>query len=198
MSHIAFHALSQGKVIVHGAERHHMMVVFDQIGNLMLPEHQREPFSILAMNACLRLRSEVLTLLVRIHGQCEVHCWIEGANRAWIAGLIEQALQCNLFRQGVWWDEVVAFLRANDTEPVFLSYSGASTWPSFHLARQAYQVTEEAWDQLPPAERWKMAEAALRHESAQEVADPDAPMSRELRPLNWHQYLFAEVEPSLN
>lgn len=43
-----------------------------------------------------------------------------------------------------------------------------------------------------------MAEAALRHESAQEVEDPDAPMSRELRPLNWHKYLFAEVEASLN
>jgi hypothetical protein len=101
----------------------------------------------LSLNTCLRVGSPTVQLLARIHAQCEIHAWVDGPNRAWLADLIEAGMRDGTFRetsldytdyhgQPIGWRPVMAMLRARDDEPVVTSYSvcdqfpnpGASTW----------------------------------------------------------------------
>src|SRR5690606_31251558 len=41
-----------------------------------------------SLNTALDTGSDALRLLARLHGQCELHCWVDGPNRAWLADII--------------------------------------------------------------------------------------------------------------
>lgn len=45
---------------------------------------QWDPFR-LQMNTALQFGSDDIRLAARVHGQCEVHGWVAGPNRAWLA-----------------------------------------------------------------------------------------------------------------
>ena len=55
-------------------------------------------FSLLLNTAC-RVGGDALKLAARIHGQCEIHCYAEGIDRAWVAGIIDQGLTSGVFRR---------------------------------------------------------------------------------------------------
>ena len=97
------------------------------------------------LNTALAAGSDPVRLAAKVHGWCETHCWVEGPDRAWMAGLIDRGLKAGLYRAGLWyepapgaekkwssqgWEEVTALLRARDDEPVVLSYSVCDQFPN--------------------------------------------------------------------
>ncbi len=51
------------------------------------------------LNTVCAVGSDPLKLYARIHGQCEIHCYVEGRNREWLASIIQLGLDCGLYRK---------------------------------------------------------------------------------------------------
>jgi hypothetical protein len=158
-----------------------------------------ENFSI-ALNTCLTVGNDALRLAARLHGQCEIHTWVDGPNRAWLADIIEAADE-SIIRPGSGWDEVVALLRERDDEPVVTSYSVTEgfpnpydsdwmpAWPDgiagdYRLLSEAQQLERDArsdaWYDLDESEQWGRG---LRWLSA-------AGGGLEMKPENWSTMRF--------
>ncbi|HEY2088339.1 MAG TPA: hypothetical protein VGH54_20265 [Mycobacterium sp.] len=95
----------------------------------------------LELNTALRAGGNPLKLAARIHGQCEIHGWCEGTDRAWLAGIIDEGLESGVLRQNTGypnrsedWEGVARFLRERDDEPVVLSYSVTDGFPNRYEA----------------------------------------------------------------
>jgi hypothetical protein len=118
------------------------------------------------LNTALKLGSDPVKLAAKISGWCETHCYIEGPDREWAAGIIDEGLDVGIYRRGLWyvdrvhdsltegpraeqpdakfisegWEDVLTHLRSRDDEPVVLSYSVCDGFPN----------PEEALDYMPP------------------------------------------------
>lgn len=55
------------------------------------------PFA-LALNTALVAGSEPVRIAVRIHGQCEAHCWVDGQHRNWMANVFREGLRTGVYR----------------------------------------------------------------------------------------------------
>lgn len=131
----------------------------------------------LVLNTATAVGSDAMKLAVRIHAQCEIHAYVKGENRAWIAGIIEEGLG-EIFREDSGWESVITLLREADDEPVVMSYSvtdgfresGYSAWLSERLKEldvdlededengETYEYRlEEEWYGLDSDETWKRA-----------------------------------------
>lgn len=93
----------------------------------------------LSLNTAVAIGSAPILLLAKLAAQCEIHCYVEGPNRAWLAGIIEAGLHDNILR--TWkndsypgWPGVVDLLKKRDDEPVVCSYSVTSTFPNHAVA----------------------------------------------------------------
>lgn len=166
----------------------------------------------LALNTALRIGGDPLRLMARLHGQCELHCWVDGPNRAWLAGIIEQGRAINLYRPGEGWENVAALLRSRDDGPVVCSYSvcegfpnrlyakyggwTAHTWPEPELPDDRHSVMSDdededadednAWERTSREVCWRCALAGLRATDAGRV------YTRELRPDAWADYVLGQ------
>src|SRR5215472_5272064 len=116
-----------------------LRVGFDGDGTLAWKGKPVDSFSLMLNTACA-VGSDAVKLAVKIHGQCEIHCWVEGSERAWVAGLIDQGLESGVFRRNLargyaqGWEQVQECLRARDDEPVVLSYSVCDQFPNAQAA----------------------------------------------------------------
>jgi hypothetical protein len=198
-----FFTTHAGSVFVAGAERYHMISQLSRLAGTV-GEGWAVP-SIDALNECLQLGNDVATLLARLTGQLEFTTWVDGPNRAWLAGIIAQGLQQDtvhaepLLRAEAGWPAVQQMLLADDAEPVFMWTTAGRQWPN----AEGWEGSPEEWAALGPELQWCHAEGVLRQESAAEDATSHlaehpvlvaAPFSRELRPENWTNYFFASVE----
>lgn len=106
----------------------------------------------LALNTALELGDDVMKLVARLHGQCEIHGYVEGKNRGWLVGLIERGLAAGVLRDGMGWDAppshphgkgpgVVPLLRQCDDEPVVMSYSVCASFP--HAAHSVMTLADD-------------------------------------------------------
>jgi hypothetical protein len=155
----------------------------------------------LQLNTLYKMGDDPLKLAARLHAQCEIHTWVDGPNREWLAEIIEYGLQTNIFRPGMDWDEVVALLRSRADEPVVTSYSVCERFPNARVAGwmqrpeiQARLKQEpdddnedmlyEEWYSVPDEQRWEMAMARLR--------TGEAGAGLELKPDDWDEYYFNE------
>lgn len=77
----------------------------------------------IALNTVLAIGSPPMQLAAKIHGTCEIHGWIAGKNRDWLAGVIEQGLKAKLFRTEMGWEALIEFLRESKRCNVVMSYS---------------------------------------------------------------------------
>lgn len=128
-----------------------------------------DPFT-LSLNTALAVGGDPLRLAARIHGQCEIHCWVDGENRDWLAGIIEQGRLSNLFRKDSGWEQVIALLREENAGPVVLSYSVCDQFPNQHVAEMGddfYELTDDR--------KWEIALAKLKARNE----------GLELTPKNW-------------
>lgn len=111
------------------------------------------------LNTSIVVGSDPVALAAKIHGTCEIHGRFLGKDRAWLADLIEQAMDANIFRRSYWaprdrdaelrtlmklpvteqqaefiehsmgWTEVVEQLRKSDQGTVVMSYSVTDGFP---------------------------------------------------------------------
>lgn len=123
----------------------------------------------LALNTAARL-GDPMRLLARVHGQCEIHGWVEGRNRNWLASRIEEARKANLLRAGTGWESVVDLLRAWTStakrsfmdDAVVTSYSVCEPFPNAGICKDAGLWTpgadhcgiNDADDEYAPGEPW--------------------------------------------
>lgn len=123
----------------------------------------------LDLNTALVAGSDPVRLAAKIHGWCEIHCWVEGPDREWLAGLIDEGLEAGIYRRGLWysdvpdgprdkwssqgWEEVQALLREAADGPVVLSYSVCDQFPNprTHPAWPGREV--ESWDDYSDDEK---------------------------------------------
>jgi hypothetical protein len=144
-------------------------------GSLILPDGPMTMFQ-LQLNSACALGGNPFKLAARLHGQCEIHCYVEGQNRAWLAGMIDEALAKNIFRAGMGWDKVCELLRSADDSPVVCSYSVCESFPNEGVSeweRPAGEENEDAWYDLSEAEQWELAMAGLRKNDGGLELDPD-------------------------
>lgn len=116
-----------------------------------------------SLNTAVAMGSDAIRLLAKLHGQCEIHAYVEGPNRAWLADIIETGVEDKILR--VWkddhyggWPAVIELLRKRDDEPVVTSYSVTRQFPNAEIAhdygewkvpidmaalRQKYELTED-------------------------------------------------------
>lgn len=143
-----------------------------------------------ALNTAMLIGNDTIKLCARLHGQCEIHCFVEGPNRAWLADLMEQGRKQYILRADEGWESVIEFLRARDDIPVVTSYSVTDGFPNAGLAIDAGlwsppKEDAEDWDefyQLPSTEQWRMCMEALRTKRG----------NLELKPEGWQEYYFDE------
>jgi hypothetical protein len=104
----------------------------------------------LVLNTVLAIGSDAMCLLARLHAQCEIHAYVEGPHRSWMADLIQEGLDSKLYRaslrpgnvdgtrgepHGQGWEELITLLRARDDAPVVTSYSVCEQFPNAETAR---------------------------------------------------------------
>ncbi len=130
-------------------------------GKLLLPEPV-DGF-ILALNTALAVGSDAMKLAARIHGQCEIHGWMLGKHRAWVADIVKQGIVAGLYRKGAGWEDTVKFLRKTSRSPVVMSFSVCESFPNAHVA--GWGDRQEEFDNLSDKERWRIAFSKLKKDN---------------------------------
>lgn len=139
----------------------------------------------MALNTAKRLGGH-LSLAASIHGQCEIHGWVSGPNRAWLADMIENAREAAVFRPEAGWESAIELLRSRDDGPVVTSYSVCEQFPNAGICKEAglWQPGPEhqgfwkeedypghagepwwdgdEWYDIAPEEQWRMSVEALK------------------------------------
>lgn len=143
-----------------------------------------------SLNTAIAMGSDPIILSARLHGQCEIHTYVEGPNRVWLAEIIERGRVSGIFRSEMGWESVIEHLRERDDEPIVTSYSVCEQFPNAGASGwKPDKVNEEGdgdWDayyDLPTDEQWRMGMEALR-------AKPFMEMS----PDKWRDYYFNDGE----
>lgn len=141
-----------------------------------------------ALNTAVVMGSDPIILSARLHGQCEIHTYVESANRTWLAEIIERGRKGGIFRPDMGWEDVIKHLRERDDEPVVTSYSVCEQFPNASASEwKPDKVNDEGdgdWDayyDLPSETRWKIGMSSLR----------DKPFM-EMKPENWRDYHFED------
>jgi hypothetical protein len=113
----------------------------------------------LRLNTALKYGNDTVRLAARLHGQCEIHCYVEGINRAWLASVIAEGLNAGIFREGQWytdrnderkwsdqgWRDVIKLLLDRDDEPIVMSYSVCDQFPNADVAHWSPPPMPEGW-----------------------------------------------------
>jgi hypothetical protein len=131
----------------------------------------RELFS-LKLNTAMRWGNDAVRLLARLHGQCEIHAYVEGEHRAWLADIIGRGRSMNVLRPDEGWENVVAMLRRRNDEPVVTSYSVCEGFPSPYLLGIREDDDAERWWKQPADVRWEQSMRELREHGP--LMDPQA------------------------
>lgn len=124
----------------------------------------------LLLNTVLSIGNDALCLFARLHAQSEIHCYVEGPDRAWMADLVDEGLKSGIYRQGVGWDKVRELLASGDAHPVVCSHSSSESFPNRYAAQweppqnDEGDPDEDAWYELPNDEQWRLGLAGLRDE----------------------------------
>lgn len=138
-----------------------------------------DPINI-ALNTALAVGGDPLKLLARIHGQCEMNCFVRGENRKWLADIIQRGRSTNLFRSGKGWELVADLLLQEFANPIVLSYSICMEFPSRDAADWEDDCDGDEWYDLPTAKQWELA--------FEKISSPE--LQLELSPDSWNDYKF--------
>jgi|SRR5688500_11855298 len=153
----------------------------------------------LVLNTAAVVGNDAIKLAARLHAQSELHAWIDGPDRAWVADMIEQAVISGVYRSRLkssdhqmpdrvitsysGWGELITFLRSASDEPVVTHYSITDEFPNPAVA--GFQAGWEAWEDLPADEQWRRGMEGLR----------SGTWSRrftglQIKPDDWHTFRF--------
>jgi hypothetical protein len=170
----------------------------------------------LILNTALAVGNDAVRLAARLHGQCELHAWVDGPNRAWLADMMQAGLDRSVFRRGFWfedgpgaprrwsdqgWESVMSLLRSRDDEPVVTSYSVTESFPHYSIGDWMPPWPEGVpldWDELSEddkqtrsdrQEQWDELDAAEQWRISM-VGLRDDPGGLEIKPQNWDAFQF--------
>jgi hypothetical protein len=127
----------------------------------------------IALNTAMVLGPDALRLMARLHGQCEMHCWVKGENRPWLAEIVRAGRAAEIMRPDQGWEDLAAWLASSSAAPVVCSFSVTDQFPNSDVAG----VDDASWDLMDDADRWRVASDGLR------------PLC-ELRPDGFGEYRF--------
>src|SRR3990167_11072821 len=154
--------------------------VSDERERFVLPDGRRvSPFTA-ALNTVVVAGNDVLRVMARVHGQCEIHGYIEGPHREWFADLIEAGREDRLLRREMGWEAVATLLRQRDDEPVVTSYSVCESFPNATIAGWNDDRDGDGFYDLSNEERWSRALTGLRGSGD----------GLDWRPDNWQSFVF--------
>jgi len=156
----------------------------------MVLNGKKHPLFDLQLNTAQKMGGNALKLAARIHGQCEIHLWVDGPNRMWLADMIEDSCKRMIFRREQGWDSVVKFLLSSSEKPVVCSYSVCEQFPNCHLAEQGGFVVPvidgermtDAFYDLSDEDKWNFAFKGLT----------STERGLELKPDGWEDFWFGE------
>lgn len=139
-----------------------------------------------ALNSALIVGGDALKFCARVHAQCEIHGFVRGPNRNWLANIVERGLATKVLREetqgyGNGWRDVVDLLRARDDGPVVMSYSVCDEFPS-RTQNWSDENDGDDWYELPFEKRWDLAFAELEAEDR----------GLEMKPDDWADYFFGD------
>lgn len=168
MSRVTYNAIDK-TAGVRGPERAYAGLVVSKltegfIGTSASPFGDNAEFC-LQLNTAIFVGNDAVRLLARLHGQCEIHGYIEGPNRGWYAGIIHDGLEAGVLRAEMGWESVMLLLSVADDSPIVTDYSVTESFPSQSAASWAgYEEPREgAWyEDLTEAERWELAVKGVR------------------------------------
>jgi hypothetical protein len=150
--------------------------------DITLPDGREIHAFSLGLNTAYRGGSDPVRLLARLHGQCELHCWVDGPNRAWLAGIIRDGARSRILRRAQGWDDVVTLLESASDSPVVCSYSVCESFPNLEMGQlggwslpqdEDGEADWDAWHELGEAEQWDFAMRGLREEGGRLELCPD-------------------------
>src|SRR5688572_15606485 len=118
----------------------------------------------LVLNTAAVVGNDAVKLAARLNAQSEIHAWIDGPDRAWVADMIEQAVISGVYHSSLrqkgmngmpgelsrttvsdsGWENVMGFLRSSSTEPVVTHYSITDEFPNKMVA--GFEGDWEAWE----------------------------------------------------
>jgi hypothetical protein len=137
-------------------------------GTMMIRGNRVSPFT-MHLNTGLAIGSAPVKLAARIHGQCELHCFVEGPNRNWLAEIVRQGRRIGLFHHQAGWEQVIALLEMSDQGPVVLSYSVCDSFPNPSISGCHSEAEQDAWYNLSLDAQWAQAVAGLRKHPEREI-----------------------------
>ncbi len=151
-----------------------------------LGDQEIDAFS-LQLNTAYSMGADYVKLAARLHGQCEIHAYVEGPNRAWLADIILAGRASGFYRSDAGWESVVTLLLKSKTQPVVTSYSVCEQFPNAGVAKFEYPIKDgekdwNAWYRLSQKKRWTMAITELRASRS----------GLELKPDNWDRFFFRD------
>lgn len=163
--------------------------MFFSVGSDMvrLGDIQIDPFAV-NLNTAYFMGSKPVRLAARLHGQCEIHAYVEAENRQWLADIIRQGRKFKFFRDAMGWESVIDLLEKNNNGPVVTSFSVSDPFPNGGIANFEYPVLGDgetdwaAWDDLAVDRQWEMAMNGLRQSGG----------GVELKPDNWDIFYFTD------
>ncbi len=125
------------------------------------------PLEDVVLNTAKVLGNDTVRFMAKLAGQCEIHLFVDGSNRAWLANLIETGRQQKILRPGQNWEEVVELLQEASDDPVVTSYSVSGEFPTTAVTLDDETLyllphDEDEWEQLTEDEQWDLSVAALR------------------------------------
>jgi hypothetical protein len=158
-----------------------------------LADGRKASVSSTILNTVLRVGSRPVKLMARLHGQCEIHTWVDGPNRAWMASIIEEGLRDGIMRQKMGWESVIELLRKRDDEPIVTSFSVCEQFPNVGLIDRKHLPKDDDgeidYDAAYEMEnKWELAMDGLRK------SDP----TLEMKPDNFDSYFFGIGVSALN
>lgn len=173
-----------------------------------------------ALNTAARLGNDQIKLAARLHGQCEIHAWVAGPNRTWLADIMQAGLDSGVYRHGIqypaepdrgrpeplWvsqgWDDVIELLRERDDEPVVTSYSVCDQfpnssvgdwmppWPKGRAQRWDALTEEQQQVRRERSDAWYDLESAEQWRIAMEGLQANGG-GLEMNPAEWLDFRFA-------
>lgn len=134
-----------------------------------------------SLNTTLAMGSDAVKLLARLHGQCEIHAYVLGEDRAWLADIIKSGRTSGVLRADMGWESVAELLSAKSDGPVVTSYSVCDGFPNAGVAGWKDDRDGDGWYDLPDAEQWDRAWAALSQDNG-----------LRLNPANWPDFYYRD------
>lgn len=124
----------------------------------------------LTLNTAIVAGSCAIELLARIHASCEIHGYVEGPHREWLADIISAGRMDKVLRANQGWEDVETLLRARDDEPVVMSYSVCDSFPDAWKvmgwgSEEDYEQEENRynkWEALGSEGQWDLGMKWLR------------------------------------